>query len=234
MSTNKIYCFGDGYAHGHIWPEWPQILQALLPHHEIHIISGIGAGPEYLVTQFSKLLPIDGMVIFQWPDECRFDKIIQDRYWFDVANNDPVYHFNTIQTENETWWLSSASKSTDVVEYHNKFVQSYQAKLRLQVYQTLVREILEKSKCKYIFTSNSEQELFGAKYPKTRGTDIQPRPLSHFYFLTEKIMPVLGLTSNNTVFLKQLIENQEWIAYDPDRNETWNNIKVQLPNVADK
>jgi hypothetical protein len=40
MSTNKIFCLGDGYAHGHIWPEWPQILQAIIPDYEIVTLSG--------------------------------------------------------------------------------------------------------------------------------------------------------------------------------------------------
>jgi hypothetical protein len=234
MFTDKIYCFGDGYAHGHIWPEWPQILQALLPQYEVKLVSGIGAGPEYLVTEFSKLLPVDGMVIFQWPCEHRFDKIIQDGHWLDIANNDPVYHFNIVKNESQTWWLSSASNAPEIREYHQKFIQSEQAKIRLTVYQTLVREILEKTKIKYIFTSNFEQDIASKKNAHIRGNEIQPSPLSHFYFLTEKIMPALGLTSNNTTALEQLLQAQKWIAYDPDRSEIWNNIKLQLVNAADK
>lgn len=234
MSTNKIYCFGDGYAHGHIWPEWPQLLQALFPMHDIKIISGIGAGPEYLVTQFSKLLPIKGAVVFQWPDERRFDKVIQDDQWRQIAFNDPVYHFNTIDHDTETWWLSSASESKEIAQYHSVFVQSIQAKIRLNVYQTLVREILNNTGCKYIFTSTHEQNTLSRRNLAIRGNEIQPSPLSHFYFLVEKIMPELGLESNRTKLLEKCLVEQKWTPYDPDREEIWKNIKNQLVNSVDK
>ena len=51
----KIFCFGDGFATGHIWPEWPQILQTLLPDKQIINTAGIGAGAEFLVSGFADL-----------------------------------------------------------------------------------------------------------------------------------------------------------------------------------
>ena len=44
FNMNKIFCFGDGFATGHIWPEWPQILQALVPQHQVINTTGIGEG----------------------------------------------------------------------------------------------------------------------------------------------------------------------------------------------
>ena len=44
---NKIFCFGDGFATGHIWPEWPQILQELAPQYQVINTAGIGAGSEF-------------------------------------------------------------------------------------------------------------------------------------------------------------------------------------------
>lgn len=234
MYTNKIYCFGDGYSHGHIWPEWPQLLEALLPDYEIKVISGIGAGPEYLVTQFSKILPIDGTVIFQWPMANRFDKVIQDKYWNEILESDPIYHFNTYKHDQDIWWLSSASKLKDINEYHSKFIQSTQAEIRLNVYKTLVKEILDKSGHSYVFTSTSEQEEFSRTYLDIRGNEIQPEPLSHFYFLIEKIMPALKLTSCNTKALETLLIARKWKPYDPDRAEIWQNIKTQLKNNNNK
>lgn len=234
MSTNKIYCFGDGYAHGHIWPEWPQLLEALLPTYEVKTISGIGAGPEYLVTQFSRLLPVDGIVIFQWPMENRFDKIIQDQHWEQVAASDSIYYFNVYKNENETWWLSSASKVTEVRQYHSNFVQSQQAKVRLNVYQSLTKEILEKTGHPYFFTTNLEQESYNKKNLEIRGKEIQPSTLSHFYFLTEIIMPKLKLRSDRIELLEHLIKLQNWVPFDPDREEIWAKIKQQLKNNVDK
>lgn len=236
MFTNKIYCFGDGFAHGHIWPEWPQILEALLPNYNIKIVSGVGAGPEYLVTQFSKLLPIDGPVIFQWPDERRFDKVIQDDQWNAIALNDSVYNFNTVEHDTETWWLSSASKSKEVIQYHSFFVQPTQAKIRSDVYRALVKEILDKTGYKYVFTSTHEQDRLSRVNMPLRGNEIQPSPLSHFYFLTEKILPQLELESNKTKLLEKCLLAQQWVPYDPDRDEIWANIKTQLakPSINNK
>lgn len=234
MSTNNIYCFGDGYAHGHIWPEWPQILQALLPEYTVITVSGVGAGPEYLVTKFSQLLPISGTVIFQWPQPNRFDKIIEDDNWMQQVNVDPVYHFNTHTDNDITWWLSSASANSDIRTYHTKYIQPKQANIRLKTYQTLVRTILENTNCPYTFTSTKEQERYSQTDRTTRGSEIQPSPLSHYEFLTEKIMPALDLKNSCDYILKDLITQQAWIPYDPDRAEIWTNLKDRFKILSDK
>jgi hypothetical protein len=231
---DNVYCFGDGYAHGHIWPEWPQILQALLPDTNVIIVSGIGAGPEYLVTKFSQLLPISGKVIFQWPQPIRFDKIIEDNNWAQIVENDPVYHFNTYIDGHEKWWLSSASTNNDIRVYHDKYVQPKQANIRLKTYQNLVRTILENTNCEYTFTSTAEQDSYSRQDVATRGREVQPSPLSHYYFLVEKIMPELGLKNNQACILKDLITEQKWIPYDADREEIWANIKDRFKTLTDK
>lgn len=74
----KIFTFGDGFATGHVWPEWPQILQALITDHKVINTAAIGAGSEFLVTHFVDLMPQiqNSVVIFQWPNALRFDKLI--------------------------------------------------------------------------------------------------------------------------------------------------------------
>lgn len=234
MSTNNVYCFGDGFAHGHIWPEWPQILEALLPDHNVITVSGIGAGPEYLVTKFSQLLPISGTVIFQWPQPNRFDKIIEDSNWAHIVDADPVYHFNTYTDGHEKWWLSSASTNHDVITYHTKYIQPKQANIRLKTYQNLVRTILENTNCAYTFISTTEQEIYSRQNLTIRGNEIQPSPLSHFNFLIEKIMPATNLCNIHARILKDLITEQIWIPYDPDREEIWANIKDRFKTLSDK
>lgn len=231
MPINKILCVGDGYAHGHIWPEWPQLLQALFPNHCVDIISGIGAGPEYLVTQFVDQLPVTGPVIFQWPEPQRLDKIIENNHWRQAVESDPIYHFNTYQHQGHEWWLSSATTNEDVKKYHAHYIQPAQAQKRLVVYQRLIQEILEKSNCQYIFTTTQEQETHSQTRPDIRGTEIQPSPLSHFYFLTEKILPVMNLQSSYANELEKMLKQQHWQAYDPDRQEIWKKIKNQLWNT---
>ena len=197
-------------------------------------VSGIGAGPEYLVTQFSQLLPISGTVIFQWPTPNRFDKIIEDSNWAQIVKSDPVYHFNTYTDGHEKWWLSSASTNNDIRTYHDKYIQPKQASIRLKTYQTLVRTILENTDCTYTFTSTNEQEIYSRQNVTIRGSEIQPSPLSHFNFLIEKIMPTINLHNNYAHILKDLIAEQMWIPYNPDREEIWANIKDRFKTLSDK
>lgn len=234
MSTNKIYCFGDGFATGHIWPEWPQLLGALLPDYQVEVLAGIGAGAEFLVAQFVEHMPYDNTtVIFQWPIADRFDKIIQDDQWKNIVAADPVYHFNTHRLANHHWWLSSASSSSLVREYHQTYVQSAQSAHRLKVYQQLVKEILDKSRCKYLFITTPEQDQYSKiTHSEIRGNEVQPSTLSHFYFLIEKIIPQLNLHSKLINRLEQILINTTWPPYDPDRQEKWVKIQQDLNQLS--
>jgi hypothetical protein len=232
MSTNKIYCFGDGYAHGHIWPEWPQILQALAPEYNTTVHTGIGAGNEYLIN----LLIEQGdnisnqTVIFQWAQTSRFDKLIEDEAWLVRAKSDPVYHFNLYESAHGTWWLSSASKNKKIQEYHKLFVQNKQENLRFNNQQILVENYLQQHNCKYLFISTREEEQFCSHHieQKLRGDEVQPSPLLHFYYLTEVILPKLNIivTAHRYKQLKQAITEHKWKAYDPDRDEIWQKMLV--------
>lgn len=224
---NKIFCFGDGYATGHIWPEWPQILQALLPDKEVITIAGIGSGDEWLTTRFvQELAEIAGnTVIFQWPQIGRFDKLIEDQSWENIAKRDPIYYFNFYKNHKQTWWLSSASKCNEVKTYH-ALVQSKQQHCRQVNYKTLIEHTLQNLNCVYFFTSTNEQELFSqqTRFVDSRQTEVQPSPIVHFYFVKEVILPKIQCHSTNIDRLEDLILKQRWIAYDPDRQPIWEHL----------
>jgi len=227
---NSIFCFGDGYAHGHIWPEWPQILQALLPNYQIIISTGIGAGNEFLIDmllqQGNQIK--DQTVIFQWAQTGRFDKLIEDKNWLDRAASDPVYHFNLYESAHGTWWLSSASCDEKIKEYHDFFVQPKQEKLRLGNQKTLVESHLKLHKCNYLFVSTNDQEVFCSTHfrKNLRGKEVQPTPLLHFYYIKEILDPALNLNIDPARYnkLEMLIEQHNWQAYDPDREEIWKKL----------
>lgn len=220
---NKIFCFGDGYAHGHIWPEWPQILQCLFPTHEVIITSGIGSGNEFLVK---KLLDFNEqiknqLIIFQWAQPMRFDKIIEDDVWNDIAVSDSVYGNNLYKDNDITWWLSSASTNSHVLKYHDFFVQPKQAKIRTGMYQILVENYLQNQKCHAVFTSTLEELKFSNQdqYRTVRGSEVQPSPIVHFDFLVQKLLPQTKLTPCPVVleYVKKAIESQQWEPYHEDR-----------------
>jgi hypothetical protein len=230
---NNIYTFGDGFATGHIWPEWPQILQAILPEYNIINTSAIGAGPEWLVHRFVQLLPnISGTVIFQWPQANRFDKLIEDNMWADVANSDQVYSFNQHTNNNETWWLSSASNHPKVLAYHAEFVQENQSQCRVNDYKVLVEHALRSKKCRYVELDTISQDKFSKniKYITARQNEVQPSPIIHFEWVIEVVLPAAGIQYNKTRtdVLRNLIEQQEWIPFHYDRDHIWNTLLAKL------
>jgi hypothetical protein len=235
MTTNKIFTFGDGFATGHLWPEWPQILQALLPDYQVINTAAVGTGPEFLVSGFTDHVPHmkGSTVIFQWPYYNRFDKLIEDNSWQQIIKTDPVYHFNTIaDCENRKWWLSSASQGKEVQHYHEQYVQPQQHLNRDRVYRTLVDHTAVALDCKILHTGNRDQEKFSQqpRFASTRQTEVQPSPVVHFYWLIEHVLPQIGITVDPTLQLQleQLINQTQWVAYCPDRENTWANICNQL------
>ena len=234
-SMKKIFCFGDGFATGHIWPEWPQILQALVPDYQVVITAGIGAGSEFLVSGFVDQIcnMRDSIVIFQWPQANRFDKLIEDASWKSIIAADPVYHFNVVHDMHDrNWWLSSASKDQTIIEYHGHYVQGRQHQRRQQVYQELVLQTASNLNCQLIHTSTEQQQIFSMsnRFKSSRTTEIQPSPVVHFYWLVEKVIPQCNIVIDFELQskLEASINQTEWIAYHPDREEIWNNIKQKL------
>ena len=102
----------------------------------------------------------------------------------------------------------------------------------MQNYEILVKNTLENNNCNYYFTSTLDQQLFSnqKRFYTTRQNNIQPSPIVHFYFVTEVILPNLKIQvcENRILNLMQLITTQDWHAYDPDRDEIWNNITSKL------
>lgn len=238
FDMKKIFCFGDGFAAGHIWPEWPQILQALLPDYCIINTSGIGAGTEFLVSGFVDYIPEmkNSTVIFQWPSPGRFDKLLQDDSWQQIINNDSVYHFNVVaDTKQRNWWLSSASQTSEVTDYHQLYIQSHQHVRRQEVYKELISHTASGLNCKIIHTSTAAQDIFSRKtrFALTRLHEIQPSPVVHFYWVVEQLVPCMNLPVDLALQnqLGYLINNTVWTAYDPDREEIWANLLKQLKTV---
>jgi hypothetical protein len=231
---NKIFCFGDGYAHGHIWPEWPQLLQALFPEMEVCIASGVGSGNEFLVKQlldFGDAVK-NQLVIFQWAAAKRFDKVVQDDEWLKICKKDEVYHFNLYNDlDDTTWWLSSASTNADIKLYHDFYIQEKQANIRTDMYKKLVKGYLHNLNCQIIFTSTRQQLKFSqdTRFANTRGDEVQPSPIVHLDFIIEELIPQTNLVPKKTIFeyVNRTIRSTTWKAYDEDRVEQFNNMVAQ-------
>jgi hypothetical protein len=232
---NKIFCFGDGFVTGHVWPEWPQILQALVPQYQIINTTGLGAGSEFLVSGFVDLIEDmqDSIVIFQWPDTDRLDKMLQDDSWQSIIDADPVYNKNVYtDCAGRRWWLSSASINQEVKNYHKRLIQPLQHARRQQVYQTLVSHTCRNLNCQMIQTSTPEQDEFSRseRFKTVRQNQAQPSPIVHFYWLIEEILPHTNIVVDNQrqKTLETIINQTKWAPYDRKRKEIWEQITNQL------
>lgn len=257
ISYNKIFCFGDGYASSHIWPEWPVIVQALYPDVEVRNFGAVGAGNEFIANALIKAHVqnnSDTLFLVQWAYPLRFDKLLVDKSWDQLIQSDPIYHFNRVTLDDHTWWISSASALPEIRHYHNYYVQRKQSILRSYNYIYSSSRMLADNA---IFFStpnlnflNAEQKdslshikwarhnewngmleySHDAKFSTIRQNQVQPSPPVHFSYVEEILLPCMPVQpqASRLENLRKLIFAQQWNAYDPDRDEIWINICHQL------
>ena len=244
-----IYTFGDGFAAGHIWPEWPQFLE-ILTQQKIKNYGHIGAGNEYIfncaVKSALTATPED-IFIVQWADPNRFDKIIEDDKWKNLQKTDKVYADINSTVFNQLWWSTSASLLPEINQYKEIYIQPQQATNRSILYMLALSKMLDSLGIKhlYFFTNehlndyckhNYQSEL--EKLPwidsdssmldwcaqfSDRGNQIQPAPIIHYRYVVEKILPRLKISL--VASLEDLIKKYDFLAYDPDRDHIWEVFK---------
>ena len=244
-SSNTIYTFGDGFAHGHIWPEWPQILAALLPDYQIVNCSGIGAGNEFIFSNLVNKLIQNPTAIYValWAGTTRFDKLIQDSSWDPVIQQDPAYSKNFQTTDGNTWWLSSASQLPQIQKYHAEYVQVEQAQLRTFNYIWTANQLLKHtqnymfSSYRFRFLTDSQQALCqlhpdmtsfsqSPELAKFLTKEVQPHPIVHLEWIKQMLLPTLQINVDPEWLdvLTKRMYNQNWIPYDIDRSSIWAKI----------
>lgn len=234
INTNKIFCLGDGFAHGHLWPEWPQILTALLPDYTVIPITSIGAGNEFLISGLLEQDITNSTVIFQWAIANRFDKLLrfQDDQWLDIIKNDPVYFFNVVEQNGYKWWLSSGSSTNEVMRYHKFYVTRKQAHHRFVTQQKLIDTYVAYHNCNYVKISTPEQDTYSLqmRFAGVRGDEVQPSPVVHYCYIDEVLLPKLDVVVDvdRKNKLEHLIKNTKWVAYDPDQPMIWQDMVLEL------
>ena len=240
----KVYTFGDGFASSHIWPEWPVILEALLPDHSFTHYGAIGAGNEFILNAViqAHLLDPDAYFLVQWAQADRFDKMLEDSSWDHIIDTDPTYHFNRVNLAQNQWWISSASQQPDIINYHKHYVQSKQSRTRMLNYIYLAGNLL---KDKSLFFSTYSLKITNAednhlsnnnwveknmsdfatqkRFVNVRQNEVQPSPIVHLAYVKEYLLPNLPFTVDHSrlMELERRINQHKWVAYDPDRAEKW-------------
>lgn len=253
---NKIYTFGDGFATGHIWPEWPQILQAIAPEYRVVNTSLLGAGNEFIFSNCLEYYRKDpnSTFIVQWAMPNRFDKLLQDTSWDQVIKTDPNYYDNTDYFNNHEWWSSSASENKLIKDYHDIYIQQEQANLRSFNYIWTLGSIInnhcffgtydfnyltdeQKTQCKnfnwawFMPWFGQERYAISQEFVTLRNqTSIQPHPIVHFKWLKKFVLPKLNLQidQKRLDILAQELYNYNWIAYNPNNTYYWKEINNKL------
>lgn len=244
-----IYTFGDGFAAGHIWPEWPQILQAVAS--EPVINQGYpGAGNDFFTSVIlDTAMAVDQPATFvvQWAHYQRFDKLIQDDSWQQIINNDKTYSHAQYRVNDKTWWFSSASEQ--MREYHSKYHQRDQKILFDAYHMILVHDFLKNQghNCLYFLTYDSDTSALSTALSSQlvrlpwingmkgmnsiidrahRGPEIQPWPQGHARWVQKYLGNMVDHNKLNRLI--DILDQTSWIPYDPDREEKWNLIKKEL------
>ncbi len=199
----KIYTFGDGFASGHIWPEWPQLLDALTG--SVENYGHIGAGNEFIFNCAIKAAvkaKSDDIFLVQWAQSNRFDKLLEDEYSTTIKQADPIYKDIEATVFGQTWWSSSASKLEIIKSYH-RLVGPTQSQNRSKLFAISLSHTLKSLGIKHLYFSTyavdfldkdtevlpwvdtDGMESYSQKF-SNRGDEVQPKPIIHLTYLKEK------------------------------------------------
>lgn len=149
-----LLTISDGNGVDNDFKKWPFYLKLLLSKtHTIINRSVVGASNEFMFMQLCEAVynhDIDHAII-QWSIPNRVD-IVADDFWKKQAQQDPVYHFNIVKNNEQTWWVTSRSENDYIQEYHNKYIKYWQALQRTQSYMMAAAELLKFKKIDFIFS----------------------------------------------------------------------------------
>lgn len=223
----KLLTLSDGYGDSIAVPDWypkywkwPEIIKLMTKGLELDNRSRYGAGNEFIVNQLKQHINTADVVMIQWAQPHRLDLVLAHTnpiFWQNVIDSDPIYSHNILDCGGDKFWISSASKTSAVVEYHQQYITVRQHQLRSQIYIEYAKLLLEQYKIDYRFmlVDNSEyldidadwicHEPFKgmsdfkskSKYRDLELGIVQPTPLVAFDFIKQYIMPSIDLHWRN-------------------------------------
>jgi hypothetical protein len=214
--------FGDDIAAPPWYPryfKWPKIIQLMTKNVVVNNVSRYGAGNEYLVTALRDNIQTADMVLLQWAVPDRLDLVLNESntHWQDTIKSDAIYNNNTIDSGKHKFWLSSGSKTADVVEYHKKYISKQQHQLRSQLFVDYAKLLIDQHQLAYRFMltwdsayleNNTAVDINWCWHKPFKGMHdfrnhskfseldldiVQPIPLIHFDFIKQFIMPCVDL-----------------------------------------
>jgi hypothetical protein len=215
--------FGDSVAVPHWYPDyikWPEIIKLMTRGVTLQNLSRYGAGNEYIIQCLRQNLVKSDAVLIQWASPNRLDLVLShnphyQEFWNQQIKDDRVYNNNVVQIGEIPIWITSASTSIGVREYHEKFISRQQHQLRSQLYIDYATLLLKDKKHGFLLTKNSEylnstvmdqsnwhwhEQFHGmcefrrvSKYADLDLEITQPIPLIQFDFIRQFIQPKFDL-----------------------------------------
>ena len=178
--------------------------------------SRYGAGNEFIVNQLKNNIDSADVVIVQWAQPNRLDLILAHpdlTFWKNVIAGDQIYNNNIVDCGNNKFWISSASKTDAVQEYHQRYISVNQHQLRSQIFVEYAKLLLEQRNIDYQFMLVDDSDYLGidanwichepfkgmsdfkhkSKYSNLDLGIVQPTPLVAFDFVKQYIMPKVAL-----------------------------------------
>jgi hypothetical protein len=149
----RLLVISDGNGVDTDFVKWPTILKILTTKSLSTVNrSVIGASNEMMLLQLTEAVKEDiDYAIIQWSIPNRID-LVGTSFWKQEAALDPVYNFNLIENNGQTWWVTSASKNAHVQQYHQKYINQWHSVLRTESYMLAAAELLKFHNIKFVFS----------------------------------------------------------------------------------
>lgn len=219
--------FGDSRACPDWYPDyikWPRILGLMTKQVEITDLCRYGAGNEYIAWCVRQHYSQADMILVQWAIPNRLDLVLSHEInardvWLEQIKQDPIYRDNIMKVGQDQWWISSASTSARVQEYHRQIISYRQHTIRSMMWIEYVHRLLREKPHGFMLTPDSEylrtvdvdpdtwiwhKAWHGLDsyrhHSKFRDLDLklaQPIPLIHFDFIRTFMMDKYDLPWRN-------------------------------------
>ena len=252
MASVKILTLADGFGDSRACPswypeytKWPSIIGLMTKGTEIVDMCRYGAGNEYITACLREYHRSAHAVFLQWARPDRLDLILDPDHashaqWYKQISADPVYKDNFQVIDQTKWWLSSASDSPWVNDYHQRFISKTQHLHRSKIWAEYAHQILRSIPHGFLLTSESHYLRDANVDPATwiwhqpwhgmnewrnhsqyRDLDLaltQPIPLIQFDFVRQFVMPKFDLPWRNEREIKA-VENMLLRKYNQYKDQ---------------
>jgi hypothetical protein len=150
----NLLVLSDGNGVDNEFKKWPTLLK-LLTTKQYNVInkSVVGASNDMILMQIADAVKNENIdyAIVQWTIPDRLD-VMATPFWQEQAQNDSVYSFNIVNTNDLSWWVTSASTNPHIRLYHDCYVTYAHATVKSQQLMLAAAELLKHHGIEFVFS----------------------------------------------------------------------------------